>query len=334
MKWETVLYMIIENGHFGILQMILRYQLREWRLYVFKSALIMAFKLEKVKEILSFVAVLTNDEFYKILSITLKCITQLHDLYYAQQDDQRKNCLILAVLEGSKMCNDIVKFLLQRGAQVNFKSSEGFSPLVHAIRQGHEEMTEVLLNGGADVNAEKAKYLCFHRTNGKSRKKYFPVSKVLVRHVVDLQEAGEFVRDDHLQMIDGDEQLIGFKEICQVEIRLIKGKRFVDTSVTLYEVWKAREFARLVGYLKNQDIERFIKSRVFASKYPIYRDRMTMKFKRGFERIYLEKRVCNFFSSLSAREDDRLPKLPDTCVHKIINYLNDGDLINLRNSYY
>ncbi len=49
--------------------------------------------------------------------------------------------------------SEIVKLLLEAGANVNFKSADGFTPLALASRDGHAETVKLLLDKGADIKA-------------------------------------------------------------------------------------------------------------------------------------------------------------------------------------
>ena len=59
--------------------------------------------------------------------------------------------LEIAVLGGH---TEIVKVLLERGADVNAESSKGATALLLASQEGHTEIVKVLLEKGADVNAK------------------------------------------------------------------------------------------------------------------------------------------------------------------------------------
>jgi len=48
---------------------------------------------------------------------------------------------------------DMVKFLIDKGASVNAVGKLGIAVFYHAIEQGHEDLMEVMINGGADVNS-------------------------------------------------------------------------------------------------------------------------------------------------------------------------------------
>jgi ankyrin repeat protein len=59
--------------------------------------------------------------------------------------------LLAAINAGNKA---MVKFLIDRGANVNFKGQNGDTPLHFAARKGFQAVTEVLLASHADVNAQ------------------------------------------------------------------------------------------------------------------------------------------------------------------------------------
>ena len=44
--------------------------------------------------------------------------------------------------------------LLERGANIEEVNDEGYTPLMEASREGHEEMVALLLSQGADINAQ------------------------------------------------------------------------------------------------------------------------------------------------------------------------------------
>ena len=57
--------------------------------------------------------------------------------------------LISASFDGH---TEIVKFLLERGADPNIITNNGFTSLIHASVQGHTEIVRLLLENGADPN--------------------------------------------------------------------------------------------------------------------------------------------------------------------------------------
>jgi ankyrin repeat protein len=60
------------------------------------------------------------------------------------------NLLSLAAYKGSP---DIVKMLLNTGADINARDEEGYTALMFAAHEGYIEIVRILLNAGADVNA-------------------------------------------------------------------------------------------------------------------------------------------------------------------------------------
>ena len=51
---------------------------------------------------------------------------------------------------------EVVKQLLAKGADVNAKSSYGYTALLYAADQGHTECVGLLLDGGANINVQSS----------------------------------------------------------------------------------------------------------------------------------------------------------------------------------
>lgn len=256
------------------------------------------------------------------------------DVNYCNLEEGNYGPLRAAVAYGRE---DVVQLLLDNGANPNntFGDAEE-TALTWAVKRGNRRMVESMLNNGADINlgAGKSDYLVYHKYYPEW-KDHMEVSKAIVRHIVDLQDGGMFVDRCHLTNIESDEELRCFKDKCTNEIKSIKEFKFDDSVVvSLYDAWKTKDLIRLAGYMKNENIAGFLRSKDFYKKFPMYFELMRVKFDKGFERIYLQRRVCNFFWILSIRKENQLPKLPAICVNQIFNCLNNEDLINLRDAYF
>ncbi len=53
---------------------------------------------------------------------------------------------------------DVLRFLIDRGSDINSPNEEGFIPLHLASRYGHVEAARLLLDRGSDVNAREANH--------------------------------------------------------------------------------------------------------------------------------------------------------------------------------
>ena len=49
---------------------------------------------------------------------------------------------------------EVVKILLNNGADMNAKTEDGHTPLHWAASHGHTEIVKIFLNNGADMNAK------------------------------------------------------------------------------------------------------------------------------------------------------------------------------------
>ncbi len=59
--------------------------------------------------------------------------------------------LLVAACEGREI---ILKYLIEHGADVNKRDNEGLTPLMFALRAGHKNIVEYLMDHGADVEMD------------------------------------------------------------------------------------------------------------------------------------------------------------------------------------
>jgi ankyrin repeat protein len=67
------------------------------------------------------------------------------------RSDDGSTALILAAEEGHE---DVVKALLDKGADINLQSKDGSTALILAAEEGHAEIVKALLGKGADINVQ------------------------------------------------------------------------------------------------------------------------------------------------------------------------------------
>uniref|UniRef100_A0A2A4JTK0 K Homology domain-containing protein n=1 Tax=Heliothis virescens TaxID=7102 RepID=A0A2A4JTK0_HELVI len=68
-----------------------------------------------------------------------------------ETDSNHDTALTLACAGGHE---DLVELLLSRGADIEHRDKKGFTPLILAATAGHEKIVEILLNHGADIEAQ------------------------------------------------------------------------------------------------------------------------------------------------------------------------------------
>jgi ankyrin repeat protein len=102
----------------------------------------------------------------------------------AQGEKYGRTALHLAAMNGHL---EIVKLLLEHGADVNAKTKEGYgyTALHSAASNGHLEIVKLLLEHGADVNA-KTKYGGYTALHSATMNGHLEIVKLLLEHGADV----------------------------------------------------------------------------------------------------------------------------------------------------
>ena len=93
-------------------------------------------------------------------------------------------------LSDALIANDLdrVKFLVGKGADVNQADNQGWTPLLSAARQRHDDMIKLLIELGADVNLAKSDGTT--PLIAAASRDHVPSIKVLLAHGADIEKPG------------------------------------------------------------------------------------------------------------------------------------------------
>ncbi|HBR27096.1 MAG TPA: quinoprotein dehydrogenase-associated putative ABC transporter substrate-binding protein [Rhizobiales bacterium] len=93
-------------------------------------------------------------------------------------------------LSNALIANDLdrVKFLVGKGADVNQPDNQGWTPLISAARQRHDDMINLLIELGADVNLAKSDGTT--PLIAAASRDHVPSIKVLLEHGADVEKPG------------------------------------------------------------------------------------------------------------------------------------------------
>lgn len=69
----------------------------------------------------------------------------------SETESNHDTALTLACAGGHE---ELVELLLNRGADIEHRDKKGFTPLILAATAGHEKVVEILLNHNADIEAQ------------------------------------------------------------------------------------------------------------------------------------------------------------------------------------
>lgn len=339
--WNVTLDKIISQRQLELLDTILSYEKPSSNEEIFKLSLeraVLTKNLNRTRVVLNF-SVKRKEFFISECLAWWHSSTSLPIIQLLLDNGANPNIRLILDEATNSGRADLVKLLLYSGVRPTKLNRLFETALYIAIKQRHKTIVKMLLNNGSNINFEtnniRGKYLFrYQGATPEGKEKDIEIFKIVTKHIVELLAKGMFVEEVLVLSMNHDDNCSGYKQLCESEIELIKQQEFQDSRVTLFDLWNENDLIQLAAYLRNGDIEEFIKSEEFPEKFAIYCDFMRMKFDKAFERIYLEKRVCNFFISLSTREENRLPRLQHTCTRTIFSSLSNKDLKNLRESYF
>lgn len=104
------------------------------------------------------------------------------------RENERSQILLIAAAEGQR---PRLNYLLTRGVNLDWSDNQGFTGLHHASLSGFEDVVQILLEAGADVNAQSLDFgtpLCLAALRGREN-----VVKLLLDYRANLSKAGLWV---------------------------------------------------------------------------------------------------------------------------------------------
>lgn len=245
-----------------------------------------------------------------------------------------------------------VEILLNRGARLRDLEyilpisdlgegdEEAFCELLSSaiLHSGDAVIVELVLEAGLEIPVYQdglALLLLLYsimrqwdQTPGPSESEYSNCLKVIVRHILWGLSRNRYMRGE--KGLQTNPLLNKLKMECEEEFEQMRDYTLGETDVTLFDIWSSTDL-QFYKYFLNQDINDSLINVELYSQFPVT-GRIVKHVRKALKRKSCLKKVCNFFPSLSAR--NQLPRLPATCIREIFDLLNTKDLINLRKAYY
>ncbi|XP_044582156.1 putative ankyrin repeat protein RF_0381 [Cotesia glomerata] len=209
---------------------------------------------------------------------------------------------------------ELIKLLVNRGADIDATARSNYSfkmesAIDMAIKNNCDgELLQLLLDLGADIN-EAFVYKNLRDTT----------STILQQHVLKLKAAKLHVHKKHLEWISRGIKKREYQSKCIKEVKSMKKEKITRTSVSYYDVL-VKGVDQVVMYAENKNIEKAIKDKKLATKFPLYAKMLVYQFKKGQKRNLLLKNA-------EKKLEDIFGDLPYNCVRDILIYLNNEDLM-------
>jgi hypothetical protein len=229
-----------------------------------------------------------------------------------------------------KRNGNLVKLVLECGANVDDQDKDGRTALHIACQKGHQLIVTALLEHGCDVNImsernETALDFVVHMDHISSHRfgfviKLDHVGKVFQRtahilkcHIVKMKTANLFVSENNLRSLSNSVELSDFQNRCEEEIVRIKSEKFSNANVSFYDIL-SKGVSQLKMYAGNESIVQILRSDVCKVKFPIYASMINSNFRKGVRSKRLLEQGHEIFRSFF----NNFPQLPHDCIEKNI----------------
>lgn len=247
----------------------------------------------------------------KTLEILLNNGASVHDV-------GSKNRTPLHSASGAGFIN-IVKYLLNRGADLHARNLYDGNCLFEAISSGKLKMFHTLLDLGLHIDSLllMSLYYLEELFNGKNN--------ILLKHVALMNSLQLYVNVNFLSVIGNDTHLSQIFINCEKEIEKMKLEKFEETSIFYFDIM-TRNLPALVNYARNENVVKVTArgqdSRDLKVKFPLFAEFIVEQIRKGVERRKLLDECIKKCRRI-------FPGLPSSVTEIILSRLSDTDWQNL-----
>lgn len=236
--------------------------------------------------------------------------------------------LVVATIIGNLEC---IRFLVEKGANINIVNWHGNSLLCLAAAYGQIKAFGELLKLGAEVNTMTSQHQTileyfapyeYGVVPGKSVDIADSIREHLLMHLAKLEALNRPVSDRDYKSIGEDELLQDYFEVCRAELAHME-ECIIDGSVTFFDILTKPDIG---AYVRNEHVVDTFKLQDIAGYFPNYHELLKERFSEELKRQELMKDAVNGMSRI-------LPFDTETfhCIfYNIFRFIENEDLRNLK----
>ncbi|KAK9891330.1 hypothetical protein WA026_014573 [Henosepilachna vigintioctopunctata] len=225
----------------------------------------------------------------------------------------------LAFQDESDKTELFARLLLKYRANIHSESNLNETPLHLAISRGRKSLVKVLLDSGASFTAFDVHGRTPIDISLEIQNEYPTVYHIVAKHVIIQYCLGFRMNLQLLEKLCNWEIHRNFKRICEEELQKLKSTFAGESTVSFYDILVLPTHT-VAKYFSNANI--VVSFRKFYMEESIFGPILLKKYEEAMERNYGIK-----LGILATKE--LLPSLPDLCVDKLLEYLDIEDFNNL-----
>ncbi|XP_045461585.1 uncharacterized protein LOC123671666 isoform X2 [Harmonia axyridis] len=244
----------------------------------------------------------------------INAILDLNSHIINYDDWQRRNILhrLVRLDFSSRPYRQVAELLIKRGIYMNRTNKDNETPLECAVVHKNLDMLLLLLrNGGPRIFNHNQNIAHFALVNGRISCLHAIIKFFLVRKI-----QGKEVDENIMNLITTEEISEHYK-ICLEDLESLKAN-IVNSNVSVYDIlYKPKQ--NVVKYLRNENI-------ILEIKRIILRKTVLSYFFTEIRDTALVRRDLEDSSLITLKKKF---KLPESCIEKIISYLDNDNLKNV-----
>lgn len=204
---------------------------------------------------------------------------------------------------------DLLDLILLNGADVNFKTLNGWTALHEACYSCHEQSIECLIQGGADVNVEDNHGWTPFAVQNTQSSNYDESVRIMVKEFANRINKNFLVSEKNVDLMKKIPKALKYFELCEYEIKQME-KTIFYFPYSYYFVFQApkNRLQKLSHLTKNEEfVTKFGSS---LNKFSIYKNDLQRIFKKASEirdeSLIVQKKLYsvfgNYFSDVIMRK--------------------------------
>ncbi|KAK9891332.1 hypothetical protein WA026_014575 [Henosepilachna vigintioctopunctata] len=230
----------------------------------------------------------------------------------------------LALQDETDKTEIFARLLLEYRANVHTETNFKETPLHLALYRGRKSLLKVLLDSGASFTAFDVHGRTAIDISLQNKDRYPTIYDIVAKHVIIHYCTGFRKNLQLFERVCNSETHRNFKRSCEEELEKLKSIFAGESTVTFYDILVLPTH-KVAKYFFNANIDLCIRN--FDLEESIFGSILLKKYKEALDR-------CDGIKLGILATKEMFPFLPDLCIDKLLEYLDNEDFNNLNKAIF